>query len=91
MWSGTGQTRLALFGSWLPGQSAEVSYTVEDSEHSKTNMWDPQHTGTLNTETQAVTMDTDRNKAVTMDANWNNSGYHGYRQEDKTDRSHHGH
>lgn len=36
----------------IPGQSTDVSHTVEDSEHGETNTWDPQHTGTLNRERQ---------------------------------------
>lgn len=41
-----GQTSLVLVGSWLvPAKSADVSQTVEDSEHSETQTRDPQHTG----------------------------------------------
>lgn len=46
-----GQTSLVLVGSWLvPAKSADVSQTVEDSEHSETQTRDPQHTGALNPE-----------------------------------------
>lgn len=68
VWLGIHWTRSDLiwlwFGSglilvWLPGQSADVSHTVEDSEHGETDTWNPQHTGTL-THRQVVTMETDR-------------------------------
>lgn len=46
---------------WLvPGQSADISHSVEDSEHSDADTWNPQHTGALETEGEAVTMETDR-------------------------------
>ncbi len=93
MWFGPGWFWLGR--GLVPGQSADVSQTVEDSEHSKTNTWDPQHTGTLNTETgrllpwiqtgtNAVTIETDGKQrlTITIGTDRDKGCCHGYRQED---------
>lgn len=51
----------------VPGQSADVSETVEDSEHRKSKTWDPQQAGSLDADTHVDSYHGNTREAVTMD------------------------